>query len=81
MEQLSDGDLWKIAKKPLPEQQWTRHQELLAHNQDRTLTRSEQTELEGLRTATDRFVFRSSYAFALLKWRGYAVIPPTSMPS
>lgn len=81
MEQLNDGDLWKIAKKALPEQQWTRHQELLTHNQDGTLTRSEQSELEKLRTATDRFVFRRSYAMALLKWRGYAVIPPMSVSS
>ncbi len=81
VEQLGDEAIWKVAKEPLPEQQWRRHQELLARNEDGTLTDSERSELEGLRTATDRFVFRRSYALALLKWRGHAVSPKMGLPS
>jgi len=33
------------------------------------------SELKHLRTTTDRFVSRRSYALALPKWRGHAVFP------
>ena len=81
MEQLPDNALWKVGKEPLPERQWARHQELLEQNQDGILTDSERRELEQLRTMTDRFVFRRSYALALLKWRGHAILQNLSMPS
>src|SRR5512137_345743 len=68
-EQLNDAALWKVAQETLLEQQWERHQDLLARNQDGALTDHERRELERLRTAADRFVFRRSYALALLKWR------------
>jgi hypothetical protein len=80
MEQLGDEALWKVAKEPLSDQQWRRHQELLARNEDGTLTDRERSELEGLRTATDRLVFRRSYALALLKWRGHAVSLEMGVP-
>ncbi len=81
MEQFDDGALWKVAKESLPDQQWTRHQELLKRNQDGTLTENERNELERLRNMTDRFVFRRSYALALLKWRGHTILQNMSMPS
>jgi hypothetical protein len=74
MEQLDDADIWKVAKEPLSQQQWTRHQELLAKNEEGTLTGSERQELQCLRSVTDRFVFRRSYALALLKWRGHTIV-------
>ena len=70
---LSDDALWVAARTPLSPQQWRRHQRLLRKAQAGTLTAAEQHELEALRTATDRFVTRRSYALALLKWR--AVYP------
>jgi len=75
--QLNDIALWTIIKEPLPVNQWTRHQQLLEQNQTGRLTDSEQRELATLRDLTDRFVFRRSYALALLKWRGH-LIPPDS---
>jgi hypothetical protein len=70
---LNDEALWGAARTPLPPQQWRRHQRLLRKAQEGTLTAAEQHELDALRTATDRFVTRRSYAFALLKWRGYTL--------
>ena len=70
---LSDRALWIIAKEPLPPDQWRRHEHLLGRNQAGTLTDAEREELSCLRVATDRFVFRRSYALALLKWRGYTL--------
>ena len=73
LQPLSDEVLWVIAKAPLPPQQWRRHQYLLAQAQAGLLSAAEETELAGLRTATDRYVTRRSYALALLKWRGHTI--------
>ena len=73
LQDLSDKALWAIAKDPLPPDQWRRHEHLLGKNQSGTLTNAEREELSRLRAATDRFVFRRSYALALLKWRGYTL--------
>lgn len=70
---LDSDALMVISKESLPVDQWQRHQQLLDQNQSGSLTESEQKELDRLRTAADRFVFRHSYALALLKWRGYAL--------
>ena len=70
---LSDEALWAIARTPLPPKQWRRHQRLLRKAQAGSLTAAEQHELEVLRTATDRFVTRRSYALALLKWHGHTL--------
>jgi len=72
LQNRSDEALWAIARESLPPAQWRRHKHLLRKNQASTLTGAERKELARLRTATDRFVFRRSYALALLKWRGYA---------
>jgi hypothetical protein len=73
LQSLGDKALWAITRESLPEDQWGRHQQLLAQNQTGQLTQEEQEELARLRTMTDRFVFRRSYALALLKWRGYTL--------
>jgi hypothetical protein len=73
--QLDAAALWKVIRESLPSQQWKRHQELLEKNQEEHLTSGEQHELEELRAITDRFVFRRSYALALLKWQGYTLLP------
>ncbi len=81
MEQSGDKDLWKIAREPLSGQQWAHHRKLLAKNEEGMLTDKERSELGHLRTTTDRFVFRRSYALAMLKWRGHAVFPATDLSS
>ena len=73
---LSDDALWVAACTPLPPRQWRRHQRLLRKAQAGTLTAAEQHELEALRTVTDQFITRRSYALALLKWRGYTLPTP-----
>jgi hypothetical protein len=73
LQHLSDEALWVVAREPLPEQRWRRHQRLLRRAETSALTNSERTELTELRQATDRFVIRRSYALALLKWRGYTI--------
>ena len=86
LQSQDDQALWAIAREPLPPAQWRRHQHLLHKNQAGTLTDAEREELAHLRTATDRFVFRRSYALALLKWRGYTLplsesLSPDASPS
>jgi len=73
LQDLSDKALWAIAREPLPSDQWHRHEHLLGKNQAGTLTNAEREEMAHLRVTTDRFVFRRSYALALLKWRGYTL--------
>lgn len=70
---LSDAALWDVARTTLHPQQWRRHERLLRKAQAGTLTAAEQRELEAIRTATDRFVTRRSYALALLKWHGHTL--------
>ena len=77
--QLDAAALWKIIQAPLPSQQWKCHQALLEKNQEEHLTPDEQHELEELRAIADRFVFRRSYALALLKWQGYALSPESQV--
>ena len=77
LQHMSDEVLWSVAKEPLPQQQWRRHQRLLRKGQEGTLSAAEHKELAELRAATDRFVTRRSYALALLKWHGHTV--PTDM--
>jgi len=73
LQNLSDEALWTIANEPVPPDQWRRHEHLLHKNQSSTLADAERAELAHLRAATDRLVFRHSYALALLKWRGYTL--------
>jgi hypothetical protein len=76
---LSDERLWEIARDPLPADQWRRHRRLLRKNEVGALTEAEREELARLRTATDRFVLRRSYALALLKWRGHTLPVPAEV--
>lgn len=80
LQNRSDQALWAIVRESLPPAQWRRHKRLLRKNQAGTLTGAERKELARLRTATDHFVFRRSYALALLKWRGYTLPIPKSLP-
>jgi hypothetical protein len=70
---LSDAALWAVARTAVPPQQWQRHQCLLQKAHEGSLTAAQQHELATLRTATDRFVTRRSYALALLKWHGHTL--------
>lgn len=77
LQHLRDDALWTVAREKLSPQLWRRHQSLLRKAHERDLTATEQTQLAELRTATDRYVTRRSYALALLKWHGHTI--PTDL--
>ena len=70
---LSDDDLWAVARSPIDPKQWRRHQHLLQKGAAGTLSERDRRELERLRAEADRHVLRKSFALALLKWRGYTL--------
>ncbi|MBK9715734.1 MAG: hypothetical protein IPO81_31295 [Kouleothrix sp.] len=73
LQDLSDAELWALAREALLGEQWRRHQRLLRKRETAALTAREQQELDQLRDRSDRAVLRRSYALALLKWRGYTL--------
>lgn len=73
LDQESDATLWRIARSELAEEKTVIYEELLARNQDNQLSATERTQLAELRAAADTIMFRSSYAYALLKWRGHRI--------
>jgi len=72
---LSDDDLWAVARRAIDAKQWRRHKRLLQKSATGGLSVRERSELERLRAETDRQVIRTSFALALLKWRGYTLSP------
>lgn len=73
LQSVDDTILWQIIHETLPAESWSCHQALLEKNQGDSLTAEEQQELSQYREVVERFVFRRSYALALLKWRGYTL--------
>ncbi len=71
---LSDKELWQVVRTPISPTRWRRHQRLLEKNAEGQLTKKERVELDKLRTETDEQVLRKSFALALLKWRGHALL-------
>jgi hypothetical protein len=70
---LSDDDLWAIARSSIDPKGWQRHKRLLRKNAAGALAERERAELARLRAETDRQVLRKSFALVLLKWRGFAL--------
>lgn len=68
--------LWQIAREELSPALWKRHKTLLKKNQTDELNPREQKELQTLREQADWFMFRRSFALALLKWRGISITAP-----
>jgi hypothetical protein len=73
LEILSDEELWKVAQSTVPAIQQDRLNDLLQKNQAEGLSQAEQDELDQLHTEANRVMLRKSYAYVLLKWRGYPV--------
>ena len=73
METMSDADLWKVTKHQIPASQQRRLSRLLHKNQRGVLSTNEHASLARLRTETDRWVLRRSYAYLLLKYRGHQI--------
>jgi hypothetical protein len=72
----STEHLWQIAREELSPTHWKRHKTLLKKNQTDELNPREQKELQTLREQADWFMFRRSFALALLKWRGISITAP-----
>lgn len=75
MQGLNDEALWAISKETFPARQWQKHEKLLQENEQKPLNEKERAILDKMRVAMDHFILRRSYALALLKWRGYTVVP------
>jgi hypothetical protein len=71
LENLSDDELWQIARSTLNDAQQTQLHTLLERNRAGMLATAEQTLLEQLQHAADQLTLRKAYAYVLLKWRGY----------
>jgi len=67
---LSDNILWGIARSELDEDKTVLYEDLLIRNQNDSLNEEEGGTLLSLRKEADMLMFRRSYAYALLKWRG-----------
>ena len=75
---LSDNQLWQMARFERPTSRQALHQSLLAKNGEGKLSAEEEAQLNGLRDEADALLLRRSYAFLLLKQRGYAIPDPYS---
>jgi hypothetical protein len=73
MEIMSDNELWKIARSEMPGLQQDRLDDLLRKSQAEGLNEIEQLELDRLHDDVNRLTIRKSYAYVLLKWRGYQI--------
>jgi predicted transcriptional regulator len=73
LETLSDTELGEIAEGEMPETQQRNLSRLLRKSQAGTLTQREHQKLNELRTEANRLMLLKSYAYVLLKWRGYEI--------
>lgn len=73
LDQLSDVALWHMAGSELDDRRAALYEELLERNQDGALAVIERNQLTHLREEADLIMLRSSYAYALLKWRGHRI--------
>jgi len=79
LDRLKDEMLWQIAQTELSDEKSDLYQFFLEKNQQKALTQAESKTLDILREEADLLMFRRSYAFTLLKWRGNRV-PNHTMP-
>ncbi|MCU0567257.1 MAG: hypothetical protein MUF49_11740 [Oculatellaceae cyanobacterium Prado106] len=73
MQTLSIEELLAIAQAQAEPSQYQRHEQLLAQNQENSLSPENQQELLGLRQSADRLMLQKAYAWSVLRWRGYRV--------
>ncbi len=78
--QMSDDELWKIARSTFPTDQRRQYDSLLEKNSAGTLTPAEREQLKELRLESERLMLQKAYAYALLKWRGHILPALTKIP-
>ncbi len=79
LNQLSDNDLWLIARQRLSDDEQKQYDEFLEKNQLTRLLPYEKVGMERLGNRARRFTLRKAHAFMILKWRGYKLPAPDEM--
>jgi len=69
--QLSDEELWEMARRTFSAAQRRHYDRLLEKNSAGTLNPAEREKLHALRLASERLMLQKAHAYALLKWRGH----------
>lgn len=72
---MPDLDLWKIARSTMDDVSQQALERLASLNKQRTLTNSEQSQLEKLMASAEQIMLRKAEAFRLLALRGHSVFP------
>lgn len=78
--QLSDEELWNVARLTFPVADSHRYDELLERNSAGALSPTEREQLKELRLASEKLMVRKAQAYALLKWRGHVLPPLNDIP-
>jgi hypothetical protein len=76
LENMSDGELWRIAQGTFPEEAYEQLSELRELRRARSLTGDEQAMLDHLLEEADLLTLRRAYAAVLLKRRGAIALRP-----
>ena len=77
---LSDAELWKIARNTFPTSKLHEYDRLLEKNSAGTLSPKESEHLKELRQESDRLTLQKAHAYALLKWRGETLPSLSEIP-
>ncbi len=73
MQESTIEDLLTIAQSKVPESQQELHLQLLEKNQNNQLSESDKLLLKFLRVSADYLMLKKTYAYALLRWKGYSI--------
>ena len=73
LEALDDEMLWQVAYSRYLADKQREYSRLLAQHKTGSLSEVEQIELEQHQEQANQLMLRKSYAFVLLKWRGYTL--------
>jgi hypothetical protein len=81
MQSLSIEELLEIAHSQIPLTQQQRHLTLLErHQENDSMDPSERQELRELGQAADQLMLQKTYAWAILRWRGYRIPSLEELP-
>ncbi len=73
MQSLTIEELLTITESKITEIQQELHFQLLEKNQNNQLSESDKLLLKSLRVSADYLMLKKSYAYALLKWKGFSL--------
>jgi len=79
LNQLSDDDLWSIARQRLGDSEQEQYDVLLEKNQQALLPPHEQAVLGRLGNRARHLTLRKAHAFMILKWHGHKLPSPDEM--